>query len=145
MLDRCGDTPDAPTADAVVSLAVLPPDTVPDIKRVVSLAQRAFDSNPDDVGYLESLGAALYRAGKYQDAKRYLDRAVRRYGNGGRVRTQLLLALVHQRLDDAAKAKTWLARAVKQLEATKSPLWEQRVLCRQLHQEAQELLRAARP
>jgi uncharacterized protein HemY len=140
MLARFGNTPDAPKADAVVSLAVLLPDTVKDFQEVVRLARVAVNSKPDDAGYLASLGAALYRAGKYQDAREYLDRDVVRHGMGCTVRTQLFLALVHQRLGHPAEAKTWLAGAVHQFEATKSPPWEERVCWRHLHQEAEDLL-----
>jgi hypothetical protein len=68
-----------------------------------------------------------------------------RHGKGGSVRTQLFLALAHQRLGHPAEAKTWLAGAVKQFEATKSPPWEDRVFWRHLRQEAEDLLKALQP
>jgi tetratricopeptide (TPR) repeat protein len=132
MLERFGNTTDAPKAAAVVSLAVLLPDAVQDFNEVIRLARVAVNSKPDDAGYLESLGGALYRAGQYQDARKYLDRAVVRHSQGGRVGTQLFLALVHQRLGHPAEAKAWLARAVQQFEAMKAPPWEDRVRWRQL-------------
>jgi hypothetical protein len=70
---------------------------------------------------------------------------VARHGKGGMVRTQLFLALAHHRLGRPVEAKAWLARAVKQFEATKSPTWEYRVVWRHLHQEAEELLKASQP
>jgi predicted Zn-dependent protease len=145
MLERFGNTTDARKADAVVSLAVLLPDTVKDFNGVIRLARVAVKSKPDEASYLGSSGAAFYRAGKYKDAREYLDRAVVRRGKGGSVRMQLFLALAHQRLGHPAEAKTWLARAVKQLEATKSAPWEERVCWRHLRQEAEDLLKASRP
>jgi hypothetical protein len=66
-----------------------------------------------------------------------------RHGKGGRVWTQLFLALVHQRLGHPVDAKAWLTRAVQQFEAMKSPSWEDRVLWRHLRQEAEDLLQAS--
>jgi tetratricopeptide (TPR) repeat protein len=145
MLERFGNITDARKADLVVTLAVLLPGTVKDLDKVVRLARVAVNSKPDEASYLGSLGAAFYRAGKYKDAREYLDRAVARHGKGGSVRTQLFLALAHQRLGHPAEAKTWLARAVKQLEAMKSPSWEYRVYWRHLRQEAEDLLKASQP
>jgi tetratricopeptide (TPR) repeat protein len=143
LLERFGSPTDARKTDAVVSLAVLLPDAVKDFNEVIRLARVAVNSKPDHAGYLESLGAALYRAGKYQEASQYLDRAVVRHGKGGGVWTQVFLALVHHRLGHPAEANTWLARAVKQFEATKSPPWEDRVLWRHLRQEAEDLLKTS--
>ena len=43
---------------------------------LMRLARRAVRADPRNAGYLETLGAALYRAGDYPEARECLDRAV---------------------------------------------------------------------
>ena len=57
-----------------------------------------------------TLGAALYRAGRYDQAIGRLEEAVRARGAAGSPRDWAFLALAHHRLQHHAEAKRWLER-----------------------------------
>ena len=67
--------------------------------------------------YLNTLGAAYYRAGQFELAVAILDRAVAAQQEGGTPVDWLLLAMAHHRLGHAEEAKSWLDRAVTMAEA----------------------------
>jgi hypothetical protein len=120
---------------------------------------------------VERLGAALYRAGRYDEAATLLTRAVRQDAKGGTVWMQLVLALAcHRRqpvlnavsgfglaagpspvawtvpgvlLPRSSETQARLDKAVKQIEATPDAGWKNNVRWRSLHQEAEALLRPA--
>src|SRR6266481_637332 len=83
-----------------------------DANQLVSLAERAVKAKPDNAGYLETLGAAHYRAGNFQAAVKTLDEAVTKQGKG----TMMLffLAMAHHQLKNEAKAKEHLTKAIQQ-------------------------------
>ena len=103
-----------------------------------------FQSWPREV-YLESLGAALYRAGEFRAAVRELSRAVDKHGKDGSVWTLLFLAMSHHRLGHPEEVREALALAVRQIEATNSPSWRDQVRWRHLRNEAEALLQAPAP
>ncbi len=98
MIEQFGDTRDASTANDVAQLAVTLPD-VPDTERIVQLAQFAHDSKPDSADYLETLGAALCRAGRYPEAVDRLKAMREKTGGNGTVGTCFFLAMCHHRLE----------------------------------------------
>src|SRR5262249_32102425 len=57
-----------------------------------------------------TLGAALYRAGRYDQAIGRLEEAIRARGGQGRPRDWAFLALAHHRLGHRAEARGWLRR-----------------------------------
>jgi WD40 repeat protein len=131
LLRRFGDTEDAAAAAAVASLAVLRPDAVADIAPLVRLAEKA--AGKGRAADLETLGAALYRAGRYADAVKRLG-----HGTGGSIEAQFLLALAHHRLGAADKARQCLAGAVK--GAATAPSWQEQIRWKLLRAEAEALL-----
>jgi tetratricopeptide (TPR) repeat protein len=58
-----------------------------------------------------TLGALLYRAGRYDEAVKQLSEAARLQGEGGDGWSCLFLALAHHRLKHDDEARRWLARA----------------------------------
>jgi sugar lactone lactonase YvrE/tetratricopeptide (TPR) repeat protein len=144
-LEGLGASRDPATAESVASLAVLLPDAVKDPTPLVGLAERAVGSKPDNADYLETLGATLYRAGRFEDAVKRLEAAVEKQGKGGSVWMQLFLAMAHHRLGHADRAKGWLAKAVEGIDKAKTPSWQARVRWQLLRQEAEVLLKPARP
>jgi uncharacterized protein HemY len=94
----------------------LAPDAVTDPAKPVALMEAALTTAPRNPHYLNTLGAALYRSGRFEDAVRRLEESVRVQGQGGAVGDWLFLALAHQRLGHADEARRWLDRAVKWLD-----------------------------
>jgi tetratricopeptide (TPR) repeat protein len=161
--------------DATAYLGVLLPETVGDAVALVRLSAQAVAEKPN-VGYLrETLGAALYRAGRLQEAAVQLRQAVELSGDGGSAWMQLFLAMTHHRLGHTVtgtagaiglpaapgwpapllaasalavernQARFWLDAAVRQIEAEKTAGWEDRLRMRLLRDEAQALLQAPKP
>jgi WD40 repeat protein/serine/threonine protein kinase/tetratricopeptide (TPR) repeat protein len=146
MLDRHARTQDPATADAVASVLLLRPDTVSDWGPVLELAELAHRSDANQPGFLETLGAVLYRAGRFREALDRLNEVVTKQGEGSPWLTQLFLAMAHHRLGHADDAKRWLAKAVEQFEKIEkgaaSP-WYYRIMWRSLREEAEALLKEA--
>jgi len=72
-----------------------------------ALAGRSPDQNRDAIN---TLGVALYRAGRFDEAAKRLAESVRLTGNGGGPEDWAFLALAHHRLGDQATARRWLDR-----------------------------------
>jgi WD40 repeat protein/serine/threonine protein kinase/tetratricopeptide (TPR) repeat protein len=99
-VDRFAKTTDAATANRVARLAALVPDTVSDPQALVQLALRATAVDPANWEYLTTLGAALYRAGRYADAVNFLNKADKKSPWGVAVAMKAFLALATQRLGE---------------------------------------------
>jgi tetratricopeptide (TPR) repeat protein len=140
LLERFGGTEEPAVADGLAWVCVLAPDAVPDPARLVALAERAL-AREKKWAYLETVGAALYRAGRFREAVERLDEAVRGHGKGGSAATQVFLAMAHHRLGHRDEAGQWLARAVKQVGGEKDLSWQDRVAWESLRREAEGLLR----
>jgi WD40 repeat protein/tetratricopeptide (TPR) repeat protein/cell division protein FtsB len=147
MIKRFGETQHAETAANVAFLAVLAPATVQDHAPVVQLAQVAVTADTANPAYLETLGAALYRTGRYPESVQRLTEAVRTHGGSGSVWMQLFLAMAHHRLQHTQEATAWLTRAVQQMDkdlgpANKkdAPRWQQRLRWKFLREEVESLL-----
>jgi WD40 repeat protein/serine/threonine protein kinase/tetratricopeptide (TPR) repeat protein len=99
-------------ANAVAWLACLHPDAVDDYKSLIALAQRAVNETADPKGrgpYLNTLGAILYRAGRYQEALDRLNERLRDLPEG-LPDDWAFLALAHHRLGNHDQARRWLTR-----------------------------------
>jgi WD40 repeat protein len=145
----------ARTANNLAWACSLAPETGVDTSQVVSLAEAAVAHRMLDSGSpsqlpvtLITLGAALYRAGRYEEAVRRMSEAGPAGGVGGSPQACLLLAMAHHRLDHADEARSWLARAeagirVAEVAARYDPRnsrWSDRLESRLLHREAAALL-----
>jgi tetratricopeptide (TPR) repeat protein len=145
MLERFGQTVEAGKADDVAFLAVLQPVPGDNAEPILRLARLAVAKAPDDAHYRETFGAALYRAGRFEEAVKELDTAVERQKKGGSVWMQLFLALAHHRLQHTETAQAWLTNAVEQIDATYDPGWQNKVRWKLLRQEAEDLLKSPPP
>jgi tetratricopeptide (TPR) repeat protein len=145
MIDRFGKTTDPEAMDLVAWLAALMPVPQDDVEPILRLARLAVEKLPNSKDCRETLGAALYRAGRFEEAVKELEAAVEKSGRGGSVWMQLFLALAHHRLHHTDTAQEWLTKAVKQIEDTKDPDWQDRVRWRVLRQEAEDLLTSPPP
>ena len=61
---------------------------------------------------LKTLGAALYRAGRFEEAIRRLNESIQARGDGGDPQGFAFLAMAHHRLGHRDEAKRWLDKLV---------------------------------
>jgi serine/threonine protein kinase/WD40 repeat protein/Flp pilus assembly protein TadD len=131
-----------------------------DPARIASLAEKALAESSRDHWHVNQLGAALYRAGRFDEAVKRLTEATEL--NPGQYRTNMLctwffLAMAHQRLGHTAEARRWLDKAVQGTEealklsteppgkhiqpnrALLPPHWNQKLTLQLLRREAEEL------
>jgi tetratricopeptide (TPR) repeat protein len=144
---------------------VLAPNAVGDPMALANGAEEAVGEEPKGHWNANQLGAALYRAGRYDEAARQLTRASGL--DPGPVRTNLIytwffLAMTHHRLGHAPQARQWLDKAIQATDraldpsATPAsgpargvtdpagvipPAWNRRLTLELLRREAVELLK----
>jgi WD40 repeat protein/tetratricopeptide (TPR) repeat protein len=144
LLQRFGMGASIANARETVWTSALRPDAVPDPSQLVRIAVRVVAQEPKGAIYLRSLGAALYRAGRFEEAIQQLNAAIAAQNGDGLFEDWLFLAMAHHRLGHAAEARQWLDKTI-QWEAKRKddaePLdwvarWELQIL---LH-EAKELI-----
>jgi serine/threonine protein kinase/WD40 repeat protein len=82
---------------------------VEDYAPLVRLAESAVVGRPSQ-DRLNTLGALLYRAGRFEEAVRQLQRSVEMHGAGGTPYDALFLALAHHRLGRREEARRWFRR-----------------------------------
>jgi WD40 repeat protein len=140
----------------LVAVCVLNPNAVSNPERVVRLAERSLDSAANDPSLVVDLGAALYRAGKFEAAlQRFGDLKSRDYGG---VKGWLFLAMIHHRLGHAEEAGKWRDKAAQWIDqrealeqrpgfdARNKWYWRDRLELQILRREAETLIpRGARP
>jgi WD40 repeat protein/serine/threonine protein kinase/tetratricopeptide (TPR) repeat protein len=110
MLDRFGGTTNPFTADRVACTGAMGPGATADPGVLVRLAEigvRGVDA-VDKPRCLNTLAAALYRAGRYDEAISRLEMAIRLRGNASLPEDWPLLALAHHRLGHRGEARRWL-------------------------------------
>jgi WD40 repeat protein/serine/threonine protein kinase/tetratricopeptide (TPR) repeat protein len=140
LLERFAQVTSTATANLVAWTCVLGPGAVKDPTVVLHLAEKAVADEPKSYQPLNTLGAALYRAGRHAEAVKRLEEAVKVQGKGGTAWDWLFLAMAHHRLGHAKEAREWLARARPQ-EADRRLSWDQRLELQLLRREAEELLK----
>ncbi len=94
---------------------------------------------------MNTLGAILYRAGRFEEAVKRLDEARKADKQGGNVTDWLFLAMAHQRLKHADEAKRCLGKAVALMDRpggkdTPPLAWQRKVTWQLLRREAAELV-----
>jgi WD40 repeat protein/Flp pilus assembly protein TadD len=140
----------------------LSPESGADPDRIVSLAEGLLAKSSRDHWHVNQLGAALYRAGRFEDAVTRLTEATELSCHPYRtnmLHTWSYLAMAHHRLGHADEARRWLDRAVQGTqEALKSPAeppaksgnadgvippnWDRRLTLGLLRREAEQLTQA---
>jgi WD40 repeat protein/serine/threonine protein kinase/tetratricopeptide (TPR) repeat protein len=147
-----GTTRDASAANAVAYTRVLLRQglTREEADKLAAISKVSVDAKPDSSDYLSTYGAALYRAGRFQQAVEQLDKA--RHYSVDDVWQQLFLAMAHHRLGHPDDARSWLQKAEERIEAALNPKhkdkafhlprWEQRLVWQLLLNEARDTLSA---
>jgi tetratricopeptide (TPR) repeat protein len=151
MLAWFGQTKDARVANTVAWTCSLVPDAVADRAGMVALARRAQAQKQANPAYLNTLGAALYRAGDFDEARQCLAAAAKAYRPRENVWDWLYLAMTHHQLGQPDKAQHWLDMAVEALDQTAADRpppgaaallsWPERLELQLLRREATLLLR----
>jgi eukaryotic-like serine/threonine-protein kinase len=93
-------------------LASAPAHSV-DPGRVVKLARSAIDLDPSDANNQNTLGVALYRAGRFDDAVPALERSLAASAGRSDAFDLYFLAMVRHRLRDPARARVDYDRAIR--------------------------------
>ena len=106
---QMGDGPELASrvAHEVAWACALGPRAVDDYSPVVKLAELAAASEPSS-SRLNTLGAILYRSGRFEAAVQQLRRAVELRGDDGTPYDAFFLAMAHQQLGHAEEARRWL-------------------------------------
>jgi Tfp pilus assembly protein PilF len=122
----------------------LGPGTLKDLEWRVQIAAAALRNNPKDSWASTIFGAALYRAGRFDEAIQRLSEAA---AIGPTVYspayTWFFLAMAHHRLGHGEEARQWLDKAVKHMEeetSNKDLLWNRRLTLHVLRREAEEMM-----
>jgi WD40 repeat protein/tRNA A-37 threonylcarbamoyl transferase component Bud32/tetratricopeptide (TPR) repeat protein len=149
-----GKSPDQ--VNTVVWACVLAPGAVEDPKRLAELAEKNLTGLPkgdsNRYPYTNTLGAALYRAGRYEAAVKRLREAIQIHGKGGTAGDWVFLAMAHHRLGHGEMARKWLDRAVGEIDRLTAPLprsaltatrrsWADRIELQILRRQAEKLIR----
>jgi serine/threonine protein kinase/formylglycine-generating enzyme required for sulfatase activity/Tfp pilus assembly protein PilF len=145
ILEEVGSTPKAVyRASWTSALAAQPPA---DLFRIVAFAQNALGRDTNNGDHLNTLGAVLYRAGRFDDAIQRLlqaEIALREMAKPSQtvVYTHLFLAMAHQRLGNAKEARQSLKQATDQIDQGKlaSHPWNRRLTLQLLRSEAEALI-----
>jgi WD40 repeat protein/serine/threonine protein kinase/tetratricopeptide (TPR) repeat protein len=135
-----------------------------DPARIVSLAEKALAESSRDHWHVTQFGAALYRAGRFEEAIKRLEEATELSCHPYRtnmLHTWFFLAMAHHRLGHTDEARRWLDKAVQGTqEALKPPAeplensgnrdgvippnWARKLTLQLLCREAEELVQGSR-
>ncbi len=116
-------------------LATCPEADLRDPAHAAELAQEAVEQNRDDRYYRNTLGVALYRLGKWNDAVVALEAAMA-LADGGDSSDWFILAMACWQLDERQQADYWYTRAVRWMQEN-TPEDEQLL---RFHAEAKSLI-----
>jgi WD40 repeat protein/serine/threonine protein kinase len=153
MLERFGSAKDTGAVQLAAWSATLAPLPENGSARVVAAAERALADSPKDRTCLVTFGAALYRAGRNEEAVRTLNESVKAVEKENPVLEYLYLAMAHHRLSQPALAKThldqasqWLGRDAAKAAGTSPGIagfsWSNRLEIELLRREAAPLIGA---
>jgi tetratricopeptide (TPR) repeat protein len=157
MRQHFGKSPDADSVHWTMWTCIQLPDGVDDWTKLVEWAEKAFAADPDNAVGLTTLGAVLYRAGRFDEAVRRLTEADAAFKKA-KARTStiayawLFRAMAEERLGHAEQAQEWFARAVREIEQPPAERandpgagsWNRRLSLRLLRGEAEALLKIAK-
>jgi eukaryotic-like serine/threonine-protein kinase len=128
LLSRFGKVTAPDVANNVAWYCVLAPVAVADRDAPVRLAEAALAGFPEASKnmVLNTLGAALYRAGRFDECIRRVDEGIKAGGRGGVPQDWVFLVMAHHRRGDRAEARRWLdkLRSYKPENASATFSWD---------------------
>jgi hypothetical protein len=145
---RKGDINDA------VWYGSLTPTAYPDPSHLVELGERILSdaTTAQKQFYTNTLGAALYRAGRFEDSKQMMLDSMNLQNGAGIIEDWLFMSMIETRLGHPAEARQWLEKATNWLAqppeknpdgSTVPSQWFVRLTWQTLHHEAEKLAHAA--
>jgi tetratricopeptide (TPR) repeat protein len=150
LLEHFGPSANPDVVHWVAWTCILAPDAVKDLDQPVQIAERAVRADPKNLSHTCTLGATLYRAGRFAEAIKPLNEAsaAAARGEGGipalsPAYTWFFLAMANHQLGQAEEGRQWLDKAVKQMEQdtqNKDAFWNRRLTLYLFHREAENLL-----
>jgi tetratricopeptide (TPR) repeat protein len=146
LLEKFGNATDPAQANGVAWSCVLVPDAVADREAPIRLAEDALArwSGGEKSEVLITLGAALYRAGRFEEAIRRLNESSKTRGGEGVPKGFAFLAMAHHRLGHQDDAKHWLDKLIaSQVNEVSGSLDD--IEIRILRREAESLILGSRP
>ncbi|MFI5455436.1 MAG: type IV pilus biogenesis/stability protein PilW [Isosphaerales bacterium] len=143
-LKASGSVPDPFLAESVARCCVFGPGAVADREAPVRLAGSARAIDPEDRSgrARTTLGAALYRAGRFDEAIKQLGPNAPGDGREGTPIDWAFLALAHARRGDRPEARRWLEKRSSRTpptDETVDPFWNELTI-QLLHRECRALL-----
>jgi tetratricopeptide (TPR) repeat protein len=146
LLEKFGNATDPAQANGVAWSCVLVPDAVADREAPVRLAEAALArwSEGEKSDVLNTLGAALYRAGRFEEAIRRLNESPQARGGEGVPKGFAFLAMAHHRLGHQGDAKHWLDKLIASQVNEVPGSWDD-LQVRILRREAESLILGGRP
>jgi serine/threonine protein kinase/Flp pilus assembly protein TadD len=159
MVGRFGDTNDVDDASLITCICASAPQGIPDPTARVLAAERSLSRNPERSWSRLALGAALYRAGRYQDSVPHLRQALNsrppnEVAPDARAFGQLFLSMALERLGESSEAAQLLRSARDAIDRVLNApgstnlgdAWHPWAECQALREEAESLLsRQAKP
>jgi tetratricopeptide (TPR) repeat protein len=152
MVDRFGQTDKADVAHWAAWTSVLAPNGVKDWDRLVKLAEMALRTDPKSERFSSTLGATLYRAGRFGEAIQRLkevvgwDQAETTWIRTSPSYAWFFLAMAHQRLGQTEEGRKCLDEGIKGMEQetkNKDLPWNHRLTLQLLRREAEELVKGS--
>jgi WD40 repeat protein/class 3 adenylate cyclase len=142
LLRRFGDVTEPAQAASIAWSCVLAPDAVSDVQAPIRLAMTALAGCPESQRSeaLTTLGAALYRANRLQEAIRRLNESIRTSEGAGVPKQFLFLAMAHHRLGHSGEARRWLDRLVSNQPREGFEFSRDELVVRILRREAEALV-----
>jgi tetratricopeptide (TPR) repeat protein len=117
MLARFGRTRAGLDANNTAWTCALAPAALDDLEPLLRLAEHAVTAEQHNADHRNTLGAVLYRMGRYESARECLQEAIHQREGGGAAEDWFLLALTHHELGDDAEAQHAFSQAIRWLEA----------------------------
>jgi tetratricopeptide (TPR) repeat protein len=150
MLKRFGETDNSEVAHWVAWTSVLAPDATEEWDRLVKVGETAVRSGTQRHAFTTTLGAALYRAGRFREAIQRLDEASAAWEQAASnpamsspAYTWFFLAMAHKRSGHPEEARRWLDKAIRWMEQEtqrKDLTWNRGLTLLLLRREAEALL-----
>jgi WD40 repeat protein/tetratricopeptide (TPR) repeat protein len=155
LLKHLGQTQYPITPNDIIWICVLGPGDMAEIDRCIQWMKKSI-ARESDYESLITLGAALYRGGRFQAAFEQLNEAIQSHERGGTAGDWFFLAMAQHRLGRPEEARKALDKAVQWIEKAEQgqiqdehiqlPLpWEDRVGLELLRREAEELIKVGKP